>query len=328
MSRGDGGEPLSVRKIEDFLRAAAVQLNRVMDDAPPPEEDADVPAFCRALGVPGLADIHTHFLPPRMLRKVWAYFDQAGPLVGVSWLIRYKWSDADRVAHLRAMGVRMFSALAYAHRPDMAADLNAWTLAFARNTPGCLPSATFYPEPGVAGYVRDALAAGARIFKIHLQVGGFSPGDPLLDEAWGLLAEAGVPVVVHAGHSPVGTEHTGPGPFGSVLERHPGLTAIIAHLGAPDYETFLRLAADYERVALDTTMIFTDFFDELAPFPATAMPLLRELGLAGKVLLGSDFPNIPYPYARQIAGLARLGLGDAWLQAVCWRNPVTLFGMP
>ena len=56
--------------------------------------------------------------------------------------------------------------------------------------------------------------------------------------------------------------------------------------------------------------------------------MVRELGLAGKVLLGSDFPNIPYPYARQVAGLARLGLGDAWLRAVCWQNPVALFGMP
>jgi uncharacterized protein len=224
--------------------------------------------------------------------------------------------------------VRLFSALAYAHRPDMAAELNAWTMAFARATPGCLPSATFYPEPAVAGYVRDALDAGARIFKIHLQVGGFSPGDPLLDEVWGLLAEAGVPVVVHAGHAPVGTEHTGPGPFGSVLARHPGLAAIIAHMGAPDYEEFLGFAAKYERVALDTTMIFTDFFDSMAPFPASALPLARELGLAGKVLLGSDFPNIPYPYARQIAGLARLGLGDAWLRAVCWDNPVAMFGRP
>ena len=53
------------------------------------------------------------------------------------------------MAHLRGMGVRMFSALAYAHRPGMAADLNAWTMAFAKATPGCLPSATFYPEPGV-----------------------------------------------------------------------------------------------------------------------------------------------------------------------------------
>ena len=36
--------------------------------------------------------------------------------------------------------------------------------------------------------------------------------------------------------------------------------------------------------------------------------------MAGKILLGSDFPNIPYPYARQIAGLARLGLGEDWLR--------------
>ncbi len=305
-----------------------MRLNRLMDEVRPPEEDSDIPGFCRALGVPGLADVHTHFLPPRMLRRVWEYFDTSGPLIGVSWPIRYKRSDEERVAHLRGMGVRMFSALAYAHRPGMAADLNAWTMAFAKATPGCLVSATFYPEPGVAGYVRDALAAGAQIFKIHLQVGRFSPGDSLLDQVWGLLAEAGVPVVVHAGHAPVGNAHTGPGPFGAVLARFPGLTAIIAHMGAPDYEAFLRLAGQYERVALDTTMIFTDFFDALAPFPASALPLVRELGLAGKVLLGSDFPNIPYPYARQIAGLAGLGFGEAWLRAVCWENPVALFGVP
>ena len=141
-------------------------MNRGMDHVPPPEEDADVPGFCRALGVPGLADIHVHFLPPGLLRRVWQYFDEAGPLVGVSWPIRYKWSDEERVAHLRSMGVRMFSALA------------------------------------------------------------------------------------------------------------------------------------------------------------------RELGMAGKILLGSDFPNIPYPYARQLAGLARLGLGDDWVRRVCWDNPVRMFGPP
>ncbi len=226
------------------------------------------------------------------------------------------------------MGVRMFSALAYAHKPDMAADLNTWTLAFARDTPECLPSATFYPEPGVEQYVRQALDAGARIFKIHLQVGGFPPDDPQLEPVWDLLEQARTPVVVHAGHAPVGTAHTGPGPFGSVLARHRGLTAIIAHMGAPDYEAFLRLAADYERVALDTTMVFTEFWDAMVPFPAAALPLVRELGLAGKIVLGSDFPNIPYPYARQIAGLARLGCGDDWLRAVCWENPVAMFGRP
>ena len=81
-------------------------------------------------------------------------------------------------------------------------------------------------------------------------------------------------------------------------------------------------------MALDTTMIFTGSWDHLAPFPDAALPLARDLGLAGKVLLGSEFPNIPYPYARQISGLAGLGLGDAWLRAVCWENPVAMFGAP
>ena len=158
-----------------------------------PARDADVPAFWQALGLPGLAGVHVHFLPPRMLRRVWAYFDEACPLVGVTWPIRYRWTDGERVAHLASMGVRMFSALAYAHRPDMAEDLNAWTLAFAKATSGCLPSATFYPEPGVLGYVRRAIDDGAAIFKIHLQVGGFSPGEPRLDAVLGPARGRGHP---------------------------------------------------------------------------------------------------------------------------------------
>ena len=286
-----------------------------------------MPGFCRALGIPGLADMHVHFLPPRLLRKVWEYFDAAGPLVGTVWPIRYRWPDEQRVAYLRAIGVRVFSALAYAHRPGMAAGLNDWTLDFARHTPGCLASATFYPEPGVLEYVAAALDAGARVFKVHLQVGGFPPDEPQLLPVWGLLAEAGVPVVVHAGHAPVGTVHTGPEPFGALLARYPRLAAIVAHLGAPDYEQFLRLAETYERVALDTTMVFTPFFEHLTPFPERALPRLRALGLAGKVLLGSDFPNIPYAYAEQLAGLARLDLGEQWLRAVCWSSAARLFGL-
>jgi predicted TIM-barrel fold metal-dependent hydrolase len=286
-----------------------------------------VPAFWRGLGLPGLADVHVHFLPERMLRRVWAYFDEAGPLVGRRWPIMYRWSDADRVAHLAALGVRAFSALAYAHRPDMAADLNDWTLRFAAATPGCLPSATFFPEPGVASYVREAIDRGARIFKLHLQVSQLDPNDPLLDEVWGLLAETGTPVVVHAGSGPVPNGYTGPGPIGAVLARFPGLALVIAHLGMPEYDEFLALAGRHERVALDTTMAFTAFVEETAPFPPASRGRLRELGLAGKVLLGSDFPNIPYPYAHQLDALAGLDLGDDWLRAVCWHNAARLFGL-
>ena len=102
---------------------------------------------------------------------------------------------------------------------------------------------------------------------------------------------------------------------------------MIAHLGAPEYAEFLALAEAFDQVRLDTTMVFTEFFDDLgAAFPADLLP--RLLDLQAKVLLGSDFPNIPYPYAEQLAGLERLGLGDDWLRAVCWANAAALFGDP
>jgi uncharacterized protein len=292
-----------------------------------PASDAEVPAFWRGLGLPGLADIHVHFLPPRMLRRVWGHFDTAGPLIGKRWSIIYKWSDEERVAHLNALGVRAFTALAYAHKPDMAADLNAWTLDFAAHTPGCVPSATFYPEPGVNRYTRAAIEAGARVFKVHIQVGDFNPTHARLDPVWGLLAEAEIPVVVHAGSGPVPNVHTGPAAFGAVLRRHPRLRAIIAHLGAPEYTEFLDLLERYDRVCLDTTMAFTGFLEAMAPFPRSCLPRLRDLGLAGRVLLGSDFPNLPYPYAEQLAALATLDLGDEWLRAVCWHNAAVLLNL-
>jgi hypothetical protein len=292
-----------------------------------PISDADVPAFWRGLGLPGLADIHVHFLPPRMLRRVWAHMDGAGPLIGTAWPIIYKWSDEERVDHLRTLGVKAFTALAYAHRPGMAADLNAWTLDFAAHTPGCVPSATFFPEEGVNRYTRAAIDAGARIFKVHLQVGNFNPAHARLDAVWGALAEAGIPVVVHAGSGPVATEYTGPEPFAAVLRRHPRLVAVIAHLGAPEYVPFLELADRYERVCLDTTMAFTRFFEAMAPFPRAYLPRLKELGLGGRLLLGSDFPNLPYPYSEQLAVLAALDLGDDWLRAVCWHNAAQLLAL-
>ena len=39
----------------------------------------------------------------------------------------------------------------------------------------------------------------------------------------------------------------------------------------------------------------------------------RLAALRAKLLLGTDFPNIPYPFAHQIEALDRLGLGPEWL---------------
>jgi predicted TIM-barrel fold metal-dependent hydrolase len=174
-------------------------------------------------------------------------------------------------------------------------------------------------------YVRAAIEAGARIFKVHVQVGDFDPATSELDAVWGMLSEAAVPVVVHCGSGPMPGRHTGPGPFGKVLAAHPGLTAVIAHAGAPEYAEHLALAERYRNVRLDTTMIGTDFMNALAPLPAEVIS--RYADLADKIVLGSDFPNIPYSYANQIQSLLQWDCGDDWLRRVLWHNGAELMGL-
>ena len=262
-----------------------------------------------------------HFLPPNIQKAVWHVFDTAGPKIGQAWPIRYRQSHEERVELLRAMGVRRFSTLPYAHKPGVAAYLNDWSRTFAADVPEVLWSGTFFPEEGVAAYVAELVEAGVELFKLHQQVGEFHLDDPLLDDVWGLLSEAGVPILVHAGSMPVGNDFTGPESLQRLLERHPRLPIIVAHMGAPEVVRFLRLAEGYEGVRLDTTMVFTDFG---MPYPDWLVP--RLVDLQPKILLGTDFPTIPYPYVHQLEGLARLDLGDDWLRAVCWENGVALFG--
>jgi hypothetical protein len=289
---------------------------RLSDDA--------VPAWWEALGIPGLYDVHVHFLPPPVMAKVREQFDKAGPLIGRPWPLAYRGDDDTRVKQLRELGVRRFSALPYAHRPGVAEYLNDWAADLAARVPEVLASATFFPEPDAEEYVARRIAAGTEIFKVHVQVGDFDLNDPLLDGVWGRLADAGTPVVIHVNSGPVANAHTGPEPMRVLARRHPRLTAVLAHMGAPDYAEFLALAEEYERVYLDTTMAFTDFFEEMAPFPRDLRPRLRDGG--AKVLLGSDFPNIPYSYAHQLESLERLDLGQDWLRAVCWENGKRLLG--
>ncbi|WP_328870957.1 amidohydrolase [Streptomyces sp. NBC_00287] len=284
-----------------------------------------VEKFRRRIGVPGLVDVHTHFMPERVLRKVWEYFDAVGPMTGIEWGITYRQDEDERLALLRQFGVLAFTAMLYPHKAGMAPWLNEWAADFAGRTPDCLHTATLYPEKGVEDYVRTAVEAGARVFKSHVQVGAYDPTHELLDPVWGMLAEAGVPVVMHCGSGPAPGKHTGPEPVGRLLARHPRLPLIVAHMGMPEYTDFLDLAERYDEVRLDTTMVFTDFSEQLSPFPASELGRLAELG--DRILLGSDFPNIPYPYVHQLEALERLGLGDEWLRRVCYENGARLFGL-
>jgi len=296
----------------------------------PPEGDFDVPRFLVALGLPGMVDVHVHFLPANVQAKVWAYFDQAQEHYGMGWPVHYRLPEPDRVAVLKDLGVTTFAPLVYPHRPGMARWLTEWVTEFADATPGAVRTATLFPDPDVAGYLGAAVEAGARIVKVHVQVGGFDPRDPVLAPAWGLLADAGVPAVVHCGHGPRRGAHTGLDVFGEVLRAHPRLRAVLAHSGMPDFDAALDLLDRHPRCVLDTTMVGTAYTERFAPLPAD-WPA-RLVDVADRVVFGSDFPNIPYTFAEQVAAVAGWAaaddrLGVPFLRSVLHDAPARLLGL-
>jgi predicted TIM-barrel fold metal-dependent hydrolase len=294
-----------------------------------PASDSDIVAWARGIGVPGLVDIHVHFLPEPVLRKVWAYFDGAERHYGIAWPIHYRLSETERLARLRAFGLSTFAPLVYAHKPDMAGWLTDWACDFGERVAEAVPTATIYPERGVTTYLDRALRRGARCVKVHVQVGGFDPRDERLDPAWAMIADAGVPAVVHCGHGPIPGEFTGLDVFGEVLARHPRLPAVLAHAGMPEFEAALTMAARYPHVHLDTTMVGTPFTQRLHPLPTDWAARLADLG--DKVVLGTDFPNIPYEYATQLRTIAQWAgaderLGEPFLRRVLHDTPARLLG--
>lgn len=46
-----------------------------------------------------------------------------------------------------------------------------------------------------------------------------------------------------------------------------------------------------------------------------------------RILFGSDFPNIPYPYLTALQAVTRFDLGDEWLRAVVHDNAAKLFSV-
>ena len=292
-----------------------------------PAGDEDVAAYVDALGLPGVIDVHVHFMPHNVMAKVWKYFDDAGPLTGREWPIRYRDGERDRLGRLRSMNVRHFTSLVYPHKPAMAQWLNDWAADFASEHDDVLQTFTFYPEEGAARYVTDAIQRGGQVAKLHVQVGDFDMRDPLLDDVWSVLVEAGTPVVAHVGSGPVPGRFTGVDGSAATLVRHPDLQLIVAHFGRPELHGFLDLADRFESVRFDTAMAFVDFVTTDRVPSERVLDRIRGMGESGRVLFGSDYPNIPHSYAHAIESLDRLGFGDDFMREVLWHAPARLLGL-
>ena len=138
-----------------------------------------------------------------------------------------------------------------------------------------VPFARLDPNVDSGAAAADALAAGARGFKLHPRGESFRMEHPGVEAIFAVAAEARVPVLVHAGR--------GVGSLGPALEqlavRHRGCPMILAHAGISDLAWLGRVAGDHANLFFDT-----------AWWNPTDLLALFSLVAPGQILHGSDAP--------------------------------------
>jgi len=279
-------------------------------------EGAAVPAGLRVY------DAHVHLFPPRLFDAIWRWFDAH------AWPVRYRLHAEQVIEFLLARGITRFAALHYAHKPGMARDLNRFVAELARAHSQIVPLGTVMPgEPDAADIVKEALGLhGLAGIKLHCHVQKLAADDARLDPIYAICASEGRPVVIHAGREPASDAYgvdtralCAASQIDRVLRRHPHLTLVVPHLGTDEYDEYSALLDQHEHLYLDTTMAIAGF---IGPMPPTALfP-----GKAQRLLYGTDFPNIPFAWDRELGRLLEAIPDQALRNAVLWDNAKRIFG--
>jgi predicted TIM-barrel fold metal-dependent hydrolase len=75
----------------------------------------------------------------------------------------------------------------------------------------------------------------------------------------------------------------------------------VPHLGADEFDDYRHLIENYDNLWLDTTTTLADYL------PMDYFPKLSAMR-ADRIMFGTDFPNLPYAWDREIKRLAGLNL--------------------
>jgi predicted TIM-barrel fold metal-dependent hydrolase len=123
--------------------------------------------------------------------------------------------------------------------------------------------------------------------------------------------DRGKHLLMHVGNGPVGNEYVGLEGFRKVLRRYPELPATVAHMGALEYGGFAALLDDHPGLLLDTAFAFIPRLGSMCDISQVRM---EELG--GRILYGSDFPNLLFPREDEIEQLLSLGLSQDFYRRI------------
>jgi len=260
---------------------------------------------------PAVVDSHVHLLPMRLATKVRSFFEMGGPVD-----FAYPLDHHEVGERLAREGIRTVWTLPYAHKAGVAAWLNeqAAATASAVTAVEVVPGATTHPgDDDPVGILRRAVEdGGARVLKLHCSVGDFDATDARLAAVWEHVEAIALPVVVHVGHSVMGTTDAHElAPVAEVARRHPGAPIIVAHCGHHAVAETLDLVRAHPNVHADLTPVMWDL---------VAISSDAAAELSHKLLFGTDTPNTPLSASTCLAHLDGMGLPAASRDAIAGGN--------
>jgi predicted TIM-barrel fold metal-dependent hydrolase len=169
---------------------------------------------------------------------------------------------------------------------------------------------------------------GVQGFKLHPNVQGFYPNDRSVYPLYEVVAEAGLPVLFHTGHSGIGAglpggggirlKYSNPMYVDDVAVDFPELKIVLAHPSFPWQDEAISVALHKEQVYIDLSGWSPKYFPpQLVQYANT---LLRD-----RVLFGSDFPLITPD--RWLEDFARADFRDDVRPLVLKQNAARLLGL-
>lgn len=273
-------------------------------------------------GMPLVIDAHVHLFPDDLFAAIWQWFDQYG------WPIRYRLSSERIIEFLASHGIGHIVALQYAHKPGVARGLNQFMAELCRDSDSVTGMATVYPgEPDAAAILDEAFEAGLSGVKLHNHVQCFALTGPEMQEVYEVCSRHGKPMLMHVGREPKSPaypcdpyELCRADIFEEVLKQFPQLKICVPHLGADEFDAYRHLIEAYDTLWLDTTMTLGDYL------PFDGIPDIADLR-EDRVIYGTDFPNLPYAWDREIKAVAAMNLPEQRLRRFLGENAAELYGI-
>lgn len=274
-------------------------------------------------GLAPVIDAHVHVFPGSIFSAVRKWFDRHG------WQIRYRMDTSKIFDFLLSHGISHIVALQYAHKPGIASQLNEYMAEKCREYDRRVTGmATVFPgEKNAETVLQKAFDAGLGGLKLHAHVQCFDMNAACMHPLYECCRKNGRPVVMHVGREPKSTAYRCD-PYAlckaekleKVLKDFPDLRICVPHLGFDETRAYRKLIDTYDNLWLDTTMVITDYFQ---------FPEKIDLGRyrPDRLMYGSDFPNIPYAWDRELKVLARAGISRDSMEKICSGNAAAFYNI-